>query len=91
MGKFIKYAISFILCVASHAIGDAIRHPGFCDDCFEPYGFPFTSGHDGGFGGGGKVFWPGLLANIVVSIAMFFVIIWLWNKAASLIQSKRKS
>ena len=52
--------------------------PVTCDDCFFPYGLPFTLFTEGGYGGGGGIVWIGLLADaaLIPIFAAISVLVW---------------
>ena len=69
------FAAGFLLMV-----GGFIRHPGWCADCFEPHGFPFTYRQDGGFAGGAAFYSVWFLADLVVLALLAAGITWAWNR-----------
>ena len=50
--------------------------PVTCDDCFFPYGLPFTFFREGGFAGGGGLVWEGIALNVVVLVAVGLILSW---------------
>jgi hypothetical protein len=69
------FAASFLLMV-----GGFIRHPGWCADCFEPHGFPFTYRQDGGFAGGAAFYPTWFLSDLLVLALLTACIAWTWNQ-----------
>jgi hypothetical protein len=57
-----------------------ITRPVICDDCFFPYGLPFTFFREGGFAGGGGYVWQGIVSDFLVVIAfgMALAAVWKW-------------
>ena len=50
------------------------HRPVSCDDCFFPYGVPFTFYRNGGFAGGNGFVWTGVAGNLLVVAASALLI-----------------
>jgi uncharacterized membrane protein len=53
---------------------------GFCDDCSIGFGFPFVLWREGGFAGGGGIFWIGLVANVSIAVCASIFLGWALKK-----------
>jgi len=72
------------VCLTSSAcVLGVLNNPMFwrhdCYDCFAPHGIPFVYYHEGGFAGGARFVWAGVMGNIAISLAMttLLAIVWL--------------
>jgi hypothetical protein len=74
----LKMVASFLLSALLFVIGEFVRHPRECDDCFAPHGFPFTYRHEGGFSGGGDFYQGWLNADIASYVILSIAIASIW-------------
>ena len=77
------FTIGFVLCVALLVAANiysyqVVQEP--CIDCSAPFGFPFPTGRFGGFFTVTEIWWPGLIANAVVSLGAGLVCGWVFTK-----------
>jgi hypothetical protein len=79
MKMAIRIAVSFLAAATLLLIGEHIRHPRQCVDCFAPHGFPFTYGHDGGLLGGAAFYRDWLIADILALPLLAALIAWGWT------------
>jgi hypothetical protein len=56
------------------------HRPQSCNDCFLPYGVPFTIYQEGGFAGGAGFIWTGLVGNMVLMLVLGIVSGWILQK-----------
>lgn len=56
------------------------KRPVGCDDCVATKGVPFAAYNFGGFQGGAGWVWPGLLADIGVTIGGGLLLGFLWSR-----------
>ena len=56
------------------------HRPESCDDCFFPYGLPFTMYHEGGFAGGAGFVWLGLAGDLAAMLSCGIAIGWIFKK-----------
>ena len=81
-GTIIQY---FLGIAASTSVFAIINYRHFhrlknCADCFFPYGWPYTIYHDGGYAGGAGFVWTGVVADLLIVIALGIAIAWIWTK-----------
>ncbi len=79
-GTFYRYSFALAVACLTFVVANTIHflRPITCDDCFFPYGVPFTLYHDGGYAGGAGVAWAGLAADAgcIVLAALIVGRIW---------------
>jgi hypothetical protein len=73
-------AVSIVL--TTFNVHNFLRRVG-CDDCFFPYGVPFTLYTDGGYAGGKGMVWAGLVADVAIVVVASVVIGGLWQAIAN--------
>jgi hypothetical protein len=73
-------AAASILVVVNTA---SFLRPVWCDDCFFPYGLPFTLFTEGGYAGGAGFVWIGLVADTALIPAFAAICTLLWNQLAT--------
>jgi hypothetical protein len=75
----IGFVLGVVLLVAANIYSyQVVQEP--CIDCSAPFGFPFPTGRFGGFVTGIDIWWPGLVANALVSVGAGFVFGWVFTK-----------
>jgi hypothetical protein len=79
-----RYGLSMLLSACALGIANNLNlwRTTNCDDCFLPYGIPFTLYHEGGFAGIRKYVWTGIIGDILVVLAVGLAIGLVWNKLA---------
>ena len=72
----VAFAATSLVFVAANTVH--VLRPVTCNDCFFPYGLPFTIYHEGGYAGGDRFVWGGIAADIgcVVVVALLVGRIW---------------
>lgn len=80
--NIVEYGLGLLVSVCIFAI---INYRHFhrirsCDDCFFPYGVPFTIYHEGGFAGGAGFVWPGLAGDLALMLGAGIAIGWIFKK-----------
>lgn len=61
-----RIVASFLAALAFLTVGGFMCHPGWCADCFEPHGSPFTYRQDCGFAGGAAFYPIWLMADLLI-------------------------
>jgi hypothetical protein len=66
--SIIGFFCGVILVIGANLYDDSNMDGSFCFDCFVSYGFPFRMWGTGGLVGITKIFWLGLIADILIGI-----------------------
>jgi hypothetical protein len=75
----VGFVLGFGVIVAANIYSYRFVEPPCCDFS-APFGFPFPMGTFGGFVGVTVFWWPGLIANALVSVGAGFVSGWVCTK-----------
>jgi len=76
-----RYAIAFIAVGGAFAVANVLHflRPLTCEDCFFPYGIPFTLYRDGGMAGGAGIVWRGVAADATIVIVSSVLVGRIWH------------
>ena len=75
----IGFVFGVVLLVAANIYSyRVVEEP--CIDCSVPFGFPLPSGRFGGFITSTDIWWPGLIANAVISFVPGLVCGWVFTR-----------
>ncbi len=81
----------FVLSVGTFAVINYrnLSRGVLCDDCFQPYGLPFTFFIGGGFGGGGGIVWTGITGDLLTVVVCGAAVAWLLDRISNAGKSQR--
>ena len=79
MKSLARIVVSFCMTAVLFLVGESLRHPHPCADCFQAHGFPFTYIHDPSFTRLGDFYRGWLIADILAFALLTALIAWGWT------------